>query len=113
MAELFFTKRYNTGNLASGASYEQEYVLPEDAILERIYIQATDGSALSKSLFQLQYGNEILTRDDAPALIFGPTIETNDALNLPVAKNEAIRFVFKNLEAAAKEVYITLKFVKR
>jgi len=110
--ELVLTKRFDTGDLADGATFEKELPVHEHYTLHRIYIQALDGYELNKSLFHLEVGPKNYFADDLPAAILGKRDDMNRPLNIDVPAESVIRMVFKNLEGATKRCYITLWFTK-
>jgi hypothetical protein len=110
MARIAFTKRFDTGTLATGATFEKEYPVSESLVLHRIYIQEQGGTALNKSLFHLEVGGKNMFADDLPARILGPHAEVNEPLDLDVPAGSVIKMIFKNLEASSVACYITLWF---
>jgi hypothetical protein len=109
MPKFAFIKRFDTGSLADGATYEKTWTSTESLILHKIFIQAVDGSALNKSLFWLKVDKDIYTLDDAPALLFYPDYQKGLTLDIELKQGSEVNFIFKNLEGAAKQVYITLE----
>jgi hypothetical protein len=107
-----FTKRFDTGSLADGATYEKTWSSTENLILHKIFIQATDGSALDKSLFWLKVDKDIYTLEDAPALLFYPDYQRGLTLDIELKQGSEVNFIFKNLEGATKQVYITLELFR-
>jgi len=110
--KIELTKRFDTGSLADGATWEKQYTVTEDYILERIFIQDVDGGELNKSLFHLEVGAKNVFADDLPAKNLTPALDENLELNLDCPKETIIKMIFKNLEGATKQCYITLVFVK-
>lgn len=112
MPEVDIVKRFDTGTLADGATWEKQYSVTEHRVLHRIYIQSLDGMELNKSLFHLEVGAKNYFADDLPAKILGPTDFYNRPLDIDCPAETIIRMIFKNLEGASKNVYITLWFTK-
>jgi hypothetical protein len=110
MSQIAFTKRFDTGTLTSGATWEKEYPVSEHYTLHRIYIQEQSGTDLNKSLFHLEVGGKNVFADDLPAKILGPHAEVNEPLDLDVPAGSVIKMIFKNLEDSSVACYITLWF---
>jgi hypothetical protein len=112
MAKFAFTKRFDTGSLASGATYEKTWTSTEPLILHRVYIQSVDGTDLTKSLFWLRIDKDVITLDDAPVLFLGADPLTNEPLDLELKQGSEVNFIFKNLEGSEKQVYITFELFR-
>jgi len=110
MPVISYTKRFDTGTLASGASWEKEYPVTEHYTLHRIYIQEQAGTALNKSLFHLEVAGRNIFADDLPAKILGAHDWENRPLDLDVPAGSVIKMIFKNLEASNVACYVTLWF---
>jgi hypothetical protein len=110
MPVIAFTKRFDTGTLTSGATWEKEYPVSEHYTLHRIYIQEQSGTNLNKSLFHLEVAGKNVFADDLPAKILGPYAEVNEPLDLDVPAGSVIKMIFKNLEGSSVACYITLWF---
>jgi len=109
MPKLAFTKRYDTGSLADKETFQKEWTSPKDLIIHRIFIKSVDGIELKKSLFWLKVGDDVYTEDDIPASIWGPDILVSPVIDINFSKAKTLNFIFKNLEGATKQVYITFE----
>jgi hypothetical protein len=112
MPKFAFTKRFDTGSLVSGATYEKTWTSTEPLILHRIYIQSTDGADLPKSLFWLKVDKDVFTLDDTPVLFLGADPLTNEPLDIELKQGSEVNFIFKNLEGTTKQVYITFELFR-
>jgi hypothetical protein len=110
MPVIAFTKRFDTGTLTSGATWEKEYPFSEHYVLHRIYIQEQAGTDLNKSLIHLEVAGKNIFAEDLPAKILGPHAEVNEPLDLDVQAGSVIKMIFKNLEDSDVACYITLWF---
>jgi hypothetical protein len=112
MAKFAFTKRFDTGDLLPGATYEKTWTSTENLILHRIYLQSTDGIALTKSLFWLKVDKDVITLDDAPAMLFESDQYNVLTLDLELKQGSEVNFIFKNLESGSIQVYITFELYR-
>jgi len=110
MSQIAFTKRFDTGTLTSGATWEKEYPVSEHYTLHRIYIQEQSGTDLNKSLLHLEVGGKNVFADDFPALSLGVFNWENQPLDLDVPAGSTIKMILKNLETESIACYVTLFF---
>jgi hypothetical protein len=105
-----FTKTFDYGTIAAGATQDDSFTIEEDGKLKRIRIIKKTGEALIKSTFWFQINGVSFTRPYVSCQSFGPTVDKTPALDITVKKGDKFDFSLKNNEGAAIGVFIELDF---
>jgi len=101
---LKFIRAFNTGSIAAGDSYEKEFSTYERWKLKHVILLERGGGSLYNVQFYLKIGEDVITRDYAPAHIFHPDSRYIVEINKDVEPGTPIYFKLTNSESAAINV---------
>jgi len=104
-----FHKTFEKDALADGATWEESWVADGDFSIKRVHVMRKTGEALTKSTFYFKIADRVFSREVTPASVLGPDVLVTPVLDIPFKIGEKLDFVFKNLEGAAIDVFVTFE----
>jgi len=102
-------KTFESGTVADGAVYEDDWLADKDYVIKRIFIKRKDRAELTKSTFYFAIADRVYTREIVPCNIVGEDVLVSPVLEIPFSRAEKLNFTFKNLEGVTVEVFIVFE----
>jgi len=106
---FLYYKTYEKDSIADGGEFGDKWTADTNLVLKRIHIKRKTGEALTKSSFYLKIHERVHTHPIVPASILGPDILVSPILDLPFKTGESLDFLFKNLEGATIDIFISFE----
>ena len=101
-----YIKTFEHDSIAAGSTVSSSWTADEDLVIKRVFIARKDGTALTASTFYFKIADRVYTREVAPAIVFGRTVDISPEVNISFTKGEKLDYVFKNLEGATISIFV-------
>jgi len=104
-----YYKTFEKDSIGDGATLEDSWQADEDLKIKRVHIVEKTGLSIPKSTFYMKIKERVYTQAVVPANVLGPDVLVSAELDIPFKKGEKLAFTFKNLEGAARSVFVTFE----
>jgi len=104
-----YYRTFEKDGIADGGTLEDSWQADEDLKIKRVHIVEKTGLSLPKSTFYMKIKERVYTHAVVPASVLGPDVLVSAELDIPFSKGEKLVFTFKNLEGAARSVFVTFE----
>lgn len=109
---LKYLRSFDMGTIATAASTEKTWTPNEDVHIKRVYIVERSAQNLASVDFYLKVGDKVLTRDFAPASLFGQDPLFALDVDVSVSKGTEIYWKLENKGSSSVDIVVVFEVVE-